>query len=198
MKKYLITILTLLIMLVGQSAGTAAASGGVTLVGVSQTGHGAAFTFRVSGKFSKAELKGSVHVENGWDYALHCTQVDEDTVKCKTSQKVSGANVSVTFGGSTFWTYVPEAPDPTTSSSSPSSEYCYNVYDWSLDFWGWEDQGDYCQGTPAEYNDMITWYNPVWQDTYDYEFLPGSPDPVWCPFGQSGDAYYFPYSVCDL
>jgi hypothetical protein len=189
MKKYLITILTLLIMLVGQSAGTAAAAGTVTLVGVSQTGHGAAFTFRVSGKFSKAKLKGSVHVENGGDYALHCTQVDEDTIKCKTSQKVSGANVSVTFGGSTFWTYVPASPDPTP-------EYCYDVWDW-WDFTNneWTDFGPHCQDAPANEGDIIFYTVPdpngsfeSFAEFYEEDVSDYCPSPV--PY--YGPAYYFP------
>ena len=199
MKKYLITILVLLAMLVIQVGSVVAAplaDGTATLVRVSHAENGPVFTFTVSGKFSKAELKGSLHVEGGADYDLHCTQVDETTVKCTASDKVAGVNVSLSWGGSTFWTFVPEAK-PQHDSEEPT-EYCYSVYDWGLETPMWVNYGTYCQGAPAEYGDMITWYNPGWEGTYDYEYLPQSPDPNWCPFLQVEDAYYYTESVCGL
>jgi hypothetical protein len=112
MKKYLFTILALLLMLVtlvGTAAAASMASGVVTLVGVEHGYKGPIFTFSTSGKFSKAELKGSVHVQGGADYGLYCTQVDETVVKCTTSKEVSGVNVSLSWDGSTFWTFAPNA-----------------------------------------------------------------------------------------
>jgi|SRR5687767_6506349 hypothetical protein len=202
MKKYLITILTLLIMLVGQSAGTGAAAGNVTLVGVSWTDQGPIFTFRVSGKFSKSELRGTVHVENGGDFSLHCKQVNEDTVKCHTSRKVSGVNVSVSFGGSTFWTYVTEAPALTPSPSSSPSEYCYSIWDyWWFTNGEWVDFGPHCQGEPANEGDSIT-YNVPDPISGSYESLPVDfyvdvPDfsnSCSSPVPYNGPAYY--YSGC--
>src|SRR5687767_15800613 len=113
MKKYFITILVLLSMLiiqVGIVGAAPMASGTVSLVSVSHGFKGPIFTFEVSGDFSKKELKGAVHVQGGADYGLHCGQVDDSTVTCTTSDKVSAVNVSVTFGGSTFWVFVPSAP----------------------------------------------------------------------------------------
>jgi len=188
MKKYLITILVLLSMLViqvGTVAAAPAASGVVTLISVEYVPKkGPVFTFSVSGNFSKSDLKGSLHVEGGADYDLHCTQVDESTVKCNASQKVAGINVSVTWGGSTFWAYVPEAPPP--------AQYCYNVYDYDLDY-VWQSYGTHCQDTPAQYGDQIPWYNPDWDDSYDAIFLPEGPS---CS-GIVEDAYYYPY-ICGL
>jgi hypothetical protein len=97
MKRHLFTILVLLSMLV-MPIGVAAApmaAGTATLVSVEYVpGKGPVFTFTVSGKFSRSNLKGTLYVEGGADYGLHCTQVDEVTIKCNTSQKVSGVNVS--------------------------------------------------------------------------------------------------------
>lgn len=187
MKKYLFTVLAVMSMLVMRVGSAAAASASITLINVEHSYKGPVFTFRVSGKFSKAELKGSLHVENGADYTLYCTQVDETTVKCTTSDKVSGVNVVVTWGGSTYWASVPEAPP----------QYCYSIYDWSPPpppFVGWVNYGAHCQHSPATYGDIFTWYNPGWEDTYDYIFLPESPTAEWCSFYQAGDGYYFP--VC--
>ena len=186
MKKHLFTILAVLSILAMRVGTAAAASASITLVSVEHGYKGPVFTFSVSGKFTKAELKGSLHVENGADYTLHCTQVDETTVKCTTSDKVSGVNVVVTWGGSTFWTSVPEAPPV----------YCYDVYDWTLPpppFGAWVNYGTYCQNSPANYGDIIIWYNPGWEETYPYIFLPESPTGEWCSFYQPGDAYYFPF-----
>jgi hypothetical protein len=185
MKKYLFTMLAVLLML-GRQAGTAAAaSASITLISVENGYQGPVFTFRVSGEFSKAELKGFLHVENGVDYNLYCKQIDDITVKCTTSDKVSGVNVVVTWGGSTFWTSVPKAPPV----------YCYEVYDWNLTepFVQWVNYGTYCQNSPANYGDMIIWYNPGWEDTFPYLFLSESPAAEWCSFSpHPGDAYYFP------
>jgi hypothetical protein len=186
MKKHLFTILAVLSMLAIQVGTAAAVSATITLVSVEHGYQGPVFTFSVDGRFSKAELKGTLHVENGADYGLHCKQVDETTVKCTTSDKVSGVNVVVTWGGSTFWTSVPEAPPA----------YCYEVYDWNLPepFVQWVNYGAYCQNSPANYGDIIWWYNPGWEATYPYMFLPESPDAEWCAsYPHPGDAYYFPF-----
>ncbi|MCI0556810.1 MAG: hypothetical protein L0287_38210 [Anaerolineae bacterium] len=194
MKKYLITILALLAMLVIQVGSVAAApmaDGTATLVSVSHGENGPVFTFNVNGKFSRAELKGSLHVEGGADYSLHCTQVDETTVKCTTSDKVAGVNVSLSWGGSTFWTFVPEAPPPPVPASFPDTtptEYCYNVYDYDTSH-VWQSYGTHCQETPAEYGDEIPWYNPDYDDYYDAIFLPEGP---FCS-GIYEEAYYYPW-----
>lgn len=145
---------------------------------------GVIFVFSVNGKLSKSELKGFVQVQGGdANYSLGCNQVDESTVQCTTSKKAGGNNVVVTFGGSTFWTYVPEAATP----------YCYNVYDYppgpfSPDIYAFTTQ---CQRVPASYGDMlIDFYNPDWGGYFDYEFLPESPV---CYNDILEDAYYYPY-----
>jgi hypothetical protein len=180
MKKYIITILVLLSMLIIQVGAVAAApmaSGTVLLVSVGHGFKGPIFTFTVSGHFSKKQLKGTVHIQGGADYGLHCAQQNDTTVTCTTSDKVSSVNVSVTFGGSTFWTYVPGAP---------TKQFCYNVYDYDLDYI-WQSYGTHCQNAPAQYGDEIPWYNPDWDDYYNAEFLPVGP---LCS-GIVEDAYYY-------
>lgn len=183
MKKYLFIILVVMALLGMQVGTAAAASASITLISVEHGYQGPVFTFRVNGEFSKAELKGFLHVENGADYALYCKQVDETTVKCTTSDKVSGVDVVVTWGGSTFWASVPEAPPV----------YCYDLYDWNPPPapFTWMNYGPYCQNSPATYGDILFWYNPAWEDTYPYIFLPESPTAEWCASNRSGDAYYF-------
>jgi hypothetical protein len=174
-----LVVLSLLVALVGIAAAPMA-SGTVKLVGVQYVPQkGPVFTFEVSGKFGRSALKGTVHVQGGGNFPLYCTQVDDTTVKCHTSQKVGAVNVSVTFGGSTFWTYVPGAP-----------EFCYNIYDYDLDF-VWRSYGIHCQNVPAEYDDTIPFYNPDWDLEYDVWFLPEGPT---CS-GINEEAYYYPW--CD-
>lgn len=167
------------------------ASGTAYLTGVGYVeGKGVVFTFQVSGKFSRSDLNGSLHVNGGGNYGLDCVRADTETVKCTAVKAVAGHYVVVTWGGSTFWTYVPEIP-------SPQPQYCYSVYDWDLEdpATEWVNYGTYCQDTPAEYGDFIIWYNPGWGDEFPYEYLPESPDQDWCPFTQSGNGYYYP--LCD-
>ena len=163
------------------------ASGVIQLVDVQYVRNkGPVFTFEVNGNFSRSALKGIVNVEGGGSYPLYCTQVDDTTVKCNTSQKVGAVDVSVTFGGATFWTYVPGAPGP---------QYCYNIYDWDIDliFSDWKSYGMYCQNSPAEYGDLINWYNPSYEMNFDYEFMPQGPA---CS-GIIENAYYFQWCFGD-
>lgn len=172
-------LLALLVSLVGTAAAAPLESGTAVLVGVEYVpSKGPVFTFSVNGKFSKSELKGKLSVQNGSNYGLYCTQVDEDTVTCNTSKEVSGVNVTFSWGGSTFWTYVPPA------------QYCYTVYDYNPDF-VWQSYGTHCQVTPAQYGDEIPWYNPDWNDEYDAVYSPMGP---YCS-GIHEDAYYYPW--CD-
>lgn len=142
---------------------------------------GPVFTFSVSGKLSKADLKGYVHVNGGADFDLYCVQVDEGTVKCSAPKAVEDVNVVVHLGIYVFWTYVPPARLP-----SPS-EYCYSVWDYD-EFGVWHDFGPYCQSSPAGYGDTVTLdVNPYFPGSWVYVFMPeGLPcvDIV-------GDAYYF-------
>jgi hypothetical protein len=186
MKKYLFTILVLLTMLftsVGVAFAAPVGSGYPALLGVEYVPRsGPVFTFGVNGKLSKANLKGYVHVDGSADFGLHCTQVDEATVRCTTSKKVQDVNVVVHLGEFVFWAYVPPAY---------VVQYCYNIYDWTLDESNdWMSFGTHCQNTPAEYGDNINWYNPGWEGYYDYEFLPGTPE---CIYTINEDAYYYPY-----
>ena len=76
------------------------------------------FVFRVNGTFTNGELhnQGYVLVSGEGQYDLHCAVQDETTVVCHTSKKAAGHRVMVHFGGSDFWTVVPEerpvAPKP--------------------------------------------------------------------------------------
>jgi len=180
MKKCLVTILVLLSMLlvqVGLVAAAPSTDGTAILVSAEYGPSGAVFIFSVTGEFSKSQLNGTAQVEGGDDYGLHCSQVDDSTVRCLTSEKVAGKNVVLSWGGFVFWAYVPEAP----------SLYCYNVYDYDLAS-VWQSYGTYCQDTPAQYGDEIPWYNPDWDDYYDAVFMSEHV----CA-GIVEDAYYYPF-----
>lgn len=193
MKKFqfrLMVFLSLLAMLASVAAAPMAGTA-LSLIEVRNDGGGGViFVFRVTGDFSKSELKGWVQVQGGDGYGLHCNQVDDTTVQCTTTKKAGGYNVVVTFGGSTFWTFVPAA-----RGGSGPTQYCYGVYDLYSDpetesaYWGQFDT--YCQDAPANFGDTLpSYYNPDYDDYYDYDFMPGSPscfDPV------NEDAYYYPY-----
>ena len=182
MQKYVITslvVLSMSLMMVGTAAAAPLAVGTATLVSVQYVpGKGPVFTFQVTGEFSKSELNGSLHIEGRGNFDVHCTQVDDTTVKCMSSAKVSGVNVSLTWGGAKFWTNVPEAP-----------VFCYDIYDWNYPVEdAWQLYETNCQETRANYGDFFFWDNPDY-GTSPYVFLPESPA---CPFYQPGDGYYFP------
>ena len=185
----ILVVLSLLVALVGVAAAPMAA-GTIRLAGVQYVPQkGPVFTFQVTGKFPRSALKGTLKVQGGGSYTLHCTQVDETTVKCTGPQKVGAVNASVTFGGSTFWVFVPGAPQE-------PEQYCYNIYDWDIDdvFADWKGYGTHCQITPAEYGELINWYNPDYEEAFDYEFMPEGPA---CS-GIIENAYYFQWCLGDF
>jgi len=191
MKKFLITVLVALAMLamfVGTVSAAPMASGVATLVSVEYLSSGPVFTFSVNGEFSKADLKGSLHIENGNDLDLYCTQIDASTVKCFPSKEVGGKKVTIFWGGETFWATVPAAPP---------SNYCYSIWDWK-DFTNneWANLGTHCQNNPANEHDRVTYTVPDPSGSYDEsvqfykEDVSGyCPSPV--PY--DGPAYYHPY-----
>lgn len=189
-----LVILSLLVALVGIAAAPPS-SGVIRLVSVQYVPNkGPVFTFEVSGKFPRSALKGIVYVQGGGNYPLYCTQVDENTVKCSTSQKVSDINVSLTWGGSTFWTYVPEAPTPPTPPSGPT-RYCYSIWDW-WDFTDnqWTDFGPHCQDVPAKAGDTTTYTVPSPLGSFESDPVDFYEEDVSkCePPAYNGPAYYYP------
>ena len=172
----LVVVFSMLVTFVGTAAAAPLTSGTTTLVSVEYIpGKGPVFTFSVNGEFSNSELNGSLHIEGGEDFDLHCSQVDSNTVKCTVSKKAAGKNVVLSWGGATFWTSVPVAP-----------EYCYNVYDYDKSL-TWKNYGTNCQEKAAQYGDSILWHNPDFNDNLSHIFLKDLP----CAKLQ-GDAYYFP------
>lgn len=187
MKKSLVAIVmvvSMLAMFVGPVAAAPLSAGTATLVSVVYVaGKGPVFTFEVSGEFSNEELNGALYVEGGDYFPLYCSQIDPVTVKCTVSKKAAGKNVTLSWAGLKFAALIPPAP-----------EYCYNVYDWSLNASNtWVNYGSYCQDESANYGDFVEWFNPGWGGSFEYEFLPESPDALTCTFPIiSEDAYYYP------
>ena len=193
MKKQLIVIVIVLAMLAaftGTAIAAPLASGSATLVSVVFVpGKGPVFTFEVGGEFSKSDLEGLVHVNGGGEFALYCTQLDADTVTCTTSKKAAGQNVTLSWGGAMFSASVPVAKD-----RAPS--YCYSIWDW-WDFTNneWTDFGPYCQDTPAQAGDWITYTVPDPNGSFESEVEFWDTDvSTFCdpavPY--NGPAYYYP------
>lgn len=124
MNRVLLTGLLLASMLVA-TTGSVLAGSALELISVTNGGGGPAFTFRVSGEFSPSQLKGSGQVSGGEGFPLHCARQDETTVICHAPKKISGQSVSVTFGGATFWTDVPQ---PQLGGGGGNSQYCYSLW----------------------------------------------------------------------
>ena len=177
-------VLSLLLALVGVAAAPKAA-GNATLIGAGYVeGKGVVFTFHITGKVSKSDMKGSVHVDGGGNYGLDCVKVDSETVKCTAPKAVAGNNVTVTWGGSVFSTYVQEIPS--------SHQYCYGIWDyWGYTDWEWESMGTHCQDAPAQDGDEIDYTvpDPDGSFTASVEFFK---DPSECEdLPNHGPAYYY-------
>ena len=182
-KMRFVWILFSLVIFLTSLAAAPLAGSAISLVDVrNDVGGGVIFIFSVNGEFSKSELKGFVEVQGAdANYDLHCTQKDATTVHCTTSRKTGGHNVVVTFGGATFWAYVPEA----------ATLYCYPVYDYVYsNFLEWQLIGNNCQSSPAQNGDIINFYNDYgWDQWYDYEYM----DPSTLECVNFGAGYYYPF-----
>lgn len=172
--KRLCSTLAFLIIFLAANTNVAFAGSVLDLVGVSNGGGGPTFTFRVSGDFAQGDLGGTVQVEDGDSFRLHCKKIDLTTVVCHAAKKVSGQDVIVYFGGAKFWVRVPQ---PSLGQGNGNDEYCYTVYD--IDYFeevyvplGWMPQGQYCQETEAAYADKIYFYSIPWQTEQVYYFWP--------------------------
>lgn len=185
MKRAFSSVLVLLVLL-ALTTTTVFAGSALQLVKVQNNGAGPTFTFQVTGEFSEAELNGGfVQVEGGDAYPLYCVQQDATTVVCHTSKKVGGQNVVVGFGGSRFWTEMPEQYNRT---------YCYSAWDyWDFTGYQWTDFGPICQDEPA-HEGQEAFYDYPQEDIYG----------AWVVFFEdvtgacggtvpAGPAYYYPF-----
>ncbi|MCZ2127597.1 MAG: hypothetical protein LC099_07470 [Anaerolineales bacterium] len=179
MKKTFFALLTLLGLLFA-SVGTAFAGTAIELTQVRNDEAGPTFIFRVSGSFSADELNSFVKVQGGDRVPMYCRQLDDKTAICHAARTIGGKNVTIYFGGSKFWTKVPDR-----------APYCYKAWN---SFWtnSWVNYGPICQDEPAEYGEIgyYTYNGQVWPvEFYDFDVSGNcSPDPV--PY--DGPAYYFP------
>ncbi len=108
MKKTFFVVLALLSLLVSVAA-VPMIGRSVVLVAVRNDTAGPTFIFRVPESLPQSELDGIVNVSGGDSYNLYCgAPQEEGIVICHTSRFASGHNVSVTFGGSIFWAFVPD------------------------------------------------------------------------------------------
>lgn len=185
-KMRFVWILFSLVIFLTSLAAAPLAGSAISLVDVrNDAGGGVIFIFSVNGEFSKSELKGFVEVQGAdANYDLHCTQKDATTVHCTTSRKTGGQNVVVTFGGATFWAYVPEVAAPT--------QYCYSLWD----FWGedinWVDYGPFCQDTPVSEGDIADasgYYG--FPFPYYIQYFSNGVDNAYCDWANPGAGYYY-------
>ena len=175
MKKYLVTILIVLSML-AMFAGTASAAANIEFLGGTWTGHGVNFKFNVSEKLPGVWITATVSWDGG-SAKMTCNQ-EGDIVTCAGPKSAADKNITVTFQGISYSTYV------------NSHSYCYNVWDW-WDFTNneWTNFGPYCQESPANEGDIITYTVPDPAGSFESwaEFYTEVPD---CAPPAPG--YYYP------
>ena len=178
-----LTVFSLVFALVSIAAAPMPAGNATLISVVFVDGKGMVFTFHVDGEFSRSELRGTVHVNDGGSYGLDCVQVDNSTVKCNAPQAVGGSDVVLNWGGFSFWTHTPQLPPPTT--------YCYNIWDWH-DFtdWEWANFGPHCQDEPAQTGDQITYTAPDPDGSFDATAWYSNGKYTECQIQNNGPAYY--------
>lgn len=175
MKKFLFASLFALAFL--SLATVPAFAGSVVGLSVSNGGGGPTFVFTVTGEFSPSELTSGFVQVGDKTFQLNCVQKNASTVVCHAPKKAEG-NVFISFGGARFWTDVPEIPVPDVQEPSPSSGYCYPVYDFptqdqyyneGID--GWVLQGNNCQDAPVVDRDLIEFYSQYHDETRPYGYV---------------------------
>lgn len=210
MKKTASVFLILLLML-ALTVQTVLAQGYLELIEArNDAGGGVIFVFRFTGEFNKNDFKGGQVFLGDNKFPLNCNIADpvEGIVQCTSSRSVAGQNVQINLAGQVFWAFV-----PARSGSGGGTQYCYGVYDWlpgedsegegqseefeplnGIPLSDWFRFDTYCQDVPANVGDVLSnYYNPDWDDYFDYTFLLDSPE---CEFlnPQSEDGYYY---VCE-
>lgn len=184
-KHLLLFVLLALILSVAWVSSAHAADQDVTLAGREFfPGKGLVFYFHVDPGFDVDGAAKYVIID-GVRYDLTCRLREDGLLACLADapRSVIGKDVEVHFGPYTFDTVVPEAHIPPGTTS-----YCYPVYDYGPDVIPWGKIGKYCQDEPASEFDAIDFYNPNYNDTFEYLFvLDGST----CGAPDFGPGYYY-------
>ncbi len=125
---------------------------------------------------------------NGKVTNLNCNlrQANQDVLICRMAKGVPGIGgkvVSVEVNGFGFAPYVEVKAD------------CQPVYDYLLppDEDTWEYIGTYCQNTPIESGVGYTFYNPTWDDYYEYYLGPGGFCGPGGSYNNFGKGLYYSY-----
>ncbi|MFN8398412.1 MAG: hypothetical protein U0X74_00240 [Anaerolineales bacterium] len=160
-------------------------------------GGGVIFVFHYTGDFNANDFKGGLVILGDQNFPMDCNITDkaEGIVQCTSSRAMAGQNVRINLAGQILYAFVPVRSG---GSGNGTVQICYNVYDYYEVQGGneWAAFTTHCQDVPASYLDTIQEYNPDYQDTYDYVFLPN--DPGGCSMLNSitEDAYYYDFSGC--
>lgn len=186
------SVLLVLALLLSLTVQTVLAQGILELLEARNDARGGViFVFRFNGDFNKNDFKGGQVFFGDMKFPMNCNIADpeEGILQCTTSRKVAGHNVQINLAGQVFWAFV-----PVRSGGGGGSQYCYGVYDWLPEGEGsgqpeeeveplngtgltdWVRFDTYCQDAPANVGDLLSnYYNPDWNDYFDYIFLLESP-----------------------
>ncbi|GAB4499066.1 MAG: hypothetical protein OHK003_13570 [Anaerolineales bacterium] len=178
-------VLLVLVLLLSLTVQTVLAQGTLELLEARNDAQGGViFVFRFSGNFNKNDFKGGQVFFGNINFPLNCNITDpvEGILQCTTSRTVAGHNVQINLAGQVFWVFV-----HARNGGGGGSQYCYGVYDWLPEeeiigpsesgLMDWVRFDTHCQDTPANVGDLlINYYNPDWDDYFDYIFLLESPE----------------------
>lgn len=110
-----VTILSLAItLLISGWTPAFALANSLTLDGVTANSGGVVLHFTFDGNLSKSQMKGSVQTESGDTYPLSCWKLDDHSLRCTTSKKVAGQDITVFLAGYVFYSSVPNLHTPST------------------------------------------------------------------------------------
>lgn len=185
-------VLLVLVLLLSLTVQTVLAQGTLELLEARNDAQGGVIlVFHFSGNFNKNDFKGGQVFFGDMKFPMNCNIADpaEGILQCTASRAVAGHNVQVNLAGQVFWVFV-----PARNGGGGGSQYCYGVYDWlpegegidqpveveplnGIGLTDWVRFDTHCQDAPASVGDLLSnYYNPDWDDYFDYIFLLESPD----------------------
>jgi hypothetical protein len=183
-----VSVVAILAILLATGVSAARASENITYLGSNFIyGKGLVLWFGLPDGYDASGIAGSVLID-GVSYPLDCAVREDGVLACVAgaSQKAIGLPATAVIDGLSFDFIVHEPRPLPVVFAGP---WCYSVFDYGPLFIPWGQIGVHCQNHEAQVGDEISFYNPNYASSYEYEYFVDSSEACAPNFGAG---YYYP------